>query len=102
MLAEFSVTPVGTGPHLSKEVAKAVKVVKESGLDYQVTALGTLLEGERGKVLEVIAQAHEALLETNERVYTRIVLDEFRKETPGRIKTKVTKIEKELGIALKK
>lgn len=102
MLAEFSVTPVGTGAHLSKQVAKAIKVVKESGLDYQVTALGTLLEGERGEVLKVIEKAHQALLEDHERVYTRIVLDEFREETPGRIRSKVTKIEKELGVALKK
>lgn len=102
MLAEFSVTPVGVGAHLSKEIAKAVKVVKESGLDYQLTALGTLLEGERGAVLGVIEKAHRALLESHERVYTRIVLDEFQKETTGRIRTKVTKIEKELGVTLKK
>lgn len=102
MLAEFSVSPVGAGAHLSKEVAKAIKVVKESGLDYQVTALGTLLEGEREEVWRVIEKAHQALLETNERVYTRIVLDEFKKETPGRIRTKVTKVEKELGTTLKK
>ena len=102
MLAEFSVTPVGAGVHLSQQVAKAVRVVKESGLDYQLTALGTLLEGERGEVLRVIEKAHQALLESNERVYTRIVLDEFREETAGRIRSKVTKIEKELGVALKK
>ncbi len=102
MLAEFSVTPVGAGAHLSKQIAKAIRVVKESGLDYQLTALGTLLEGERGAVLRVIEKAHQVLLEANERVYTRIVLDEFREETPGRIRSKVTKIEKELGVALKK
>ena len=102
MLAEFSVTPVGEGVHVGKQVAQAVKVVKDSGLDYQLTALGTLLEGERVDVMKVILKAHEVLLATNERVYTRIVLDEFRHETPGRIRSKVTKIEKELGVALKK
>ena len=102
MLAEFSVVPMGKGAHLSKEVAKAIQVVRESGLDYQLTALGTLIEGERKEVLKVIEKAHQVLLETSERVYTRIVLDEFQKETPGRIRSKVTKIEKELGVTLKK
>ena len=102
MLAEFSVTPVGVGVHVGQQVAKAVKVVKDSGLDYQLTALGTLLEGKREDVMKVILKAHETLLATNERVYTRIVLDEFRQETPGRIRSKVTKIEKELGVVLKK
>lgn len=102
MLAEFSVSPVGSGVHMGKEVAKAVKVVKESGLDYQLTALGTLVEGDRNKVMEVILRAHEAVLKSNERVYTRIVLDEFRKETTGRIRSKVAAIERELGAPLKK
>lgn len=102
MLAEFSVTPIGGGAHVSKEVAKAIQVVKESGLDYQVTALGTLLEGSLEEVWGVIKKAHQALLKKNERVYTRIVLDELRKETPGRIRAKVAKIEEELGSTLKK
>lgn len=102
MLAEFSVAPIGAGAHLSREIAKAIKIVQESGLEYQLTAMGTVVEGEREKVLRVIEKAHRALLESNERVYTRIVLDELRQEEPGRIKTKVEKIERELGIALKK
>ena len=102
MLAEFSITPLGRGAHLSQEVAKAIRVVKESGLDYQVTALGTLIEGEREVVMKVIEKAHQAVLGSNERVYTRIVLDEFQEEAPGRIRSKVAKIEKELGAALKK
>jgi len=102
MIAEFSTAPVGSGVHLSKEIAKAIKVVKESGLDYQVTAMGTLIEGSLEEVLQVIRKAHQALLQSNERVFTRVALDEFRNETPGRIQSKVTKIEKELGLALKK
>lgn len=102
MLAEFSVTPLGGGAHVGKQVARAVQIVKDSGLDYQLTALGTLLEGDRDEVVTVILKAHEALLATNERVYTRIALDEFKSETPGRLRSKVTKIEQELGVALKK
>lgn len=102
MLAEFSITPIGSGAHLSREIAKAVKIVRESGLDYQLTAMGTLLEGSWDEVLGVIRKAHQALLKDNERVYIRIAIDEFRKETPGRIREKVSKVEKELGFALKK
>lgn len=102
MLAEFSVAPIGSGVHLSKQIAKAARVVEESGLDYQMTAMGTLLEGGWDEVLAVIKKAHQALLEDNERVYTRIAVDELKHETPGRIRAKVETVEKELGVALKK
>lgn len=102
MLADFSVAPIGSGVHLSKEIAKAAKVVKESGLDYQVTAMGTLIEGSWDEVLDVVKKAHQALLRDNGRVYTRIAIDEFQKETPGRIRSKVTTVEQALGVSLKK
>lgn len=98
MLAEFSVTPIGAGVHLSKEIAKAVKVVKESGLDYQLTAMGTILEGKREEVLRTIIKAHAVLLEGNPRVSTKIILDELREDMPGRIRSKVLNVEKALGI----
>ena len=94
MLAEFSVVPMGSGAHLNKEVARAIQIVKESGLDYEITSMGTIVEGNRSEVLKVIEQAHQALLEKNERVYTRIVLDEFREETSGRMRSKVAKVKK--------
>lgn len=97
MLAEFSVVPMGNQAHMGREVAQAIKIVKQSGLPYQVTAMGTIVEGSRQEVLRVIQSAHEKLLETHERVYTRIVLDEFQRETPGRMQSKVAKVEKELG-----
>lgn len=102
MLAEFSVAPIGSGIHLSKQIAKAARVVEESGLDYQVTAMGTLIEGGWDEVMAVIQKANQALLQENERVYTRIAIDALKHETPGRIRSKVEKIEKELGVALKK
>ena len=55
MLAELSVLPLDKGGQgLSRYVADSIKIIEESGLDYEVHALGTLIEGPADKVFEVI------------------------------------------------
>jgi uncharacterized protein YqgV (UPF0045/DUF77 family) len=40
MLAELSIIPVGEGPHISEQIAIALKFVDASGLPYQLTPSG--------------------------------------------------------------
>ena len=46
VLIEFSVVPIGKGPSISPLVAKALKIVNESGDSYKANPMGTVLEGE--------------------------------------------------------
>ena len=45
MLLELSVIPLGRGRSISADVADLVKIIDASGLDYRLTAAGTIIEG---------------------------------------------------------
>jgi uncharacterized protein (TIGR00106 family) len=97
MLAELSVAPMDKGAEgLSVYVAEAIRIIHESGLDYEIHAMGTLIEGPSDKVFEVIRRCHEAVAEKSERVVTSIKIDD-RKGRRGAIRGKVKSVEEKLG-----
>src|SRR5688500_10161247 len=54
MLIEFSIIPLGKDTHISAEVAEALKIVHASGVPYQLTPLGTCLEGDWDELMPII------------------------------------------------
>lgn len=68
MIVAFSVTPLGVGEGVSEPVARAVKVVRESGLPNRTDAMFTTLEGEWDEVMDVVKRAVEAVAEVAPRV----------------------------------
>jgi uncharacterized protein (TIGR00106 family) len=43
-VVEVSITPLGTGdPSVSRYVAGCVKIIRESGLNHQLTPMGTII-----------------------------------------------------------
>jgi uncharacterized protein (TIGR00106 family) len=77
-MIEFSILPIGEESHLSKYIAAAVKVVHESGMEYRLTPMGTLLVGEWEPAMAVIRKCHDAVREMSDRVMTRIKIDDFK------------------------
>lgn len=76
VVAEFSVTPV-VGENLRPFVDAAIDVVKKSGLNYEVDAMATTLEGGLDQVLDVIKRAHRASMDAGAgRVLTEIRIDD--------------------------
>jgi uncharacterized protein (TIGR00106 family) len=97
MLAELSVFPLDKGAEgLSAYVAESIKIIEESGLDFEVHALGTLIEGPGDKVFEVIRKCHDSMTRVSNRVVTTVKIDD-RKGATGRIKGKVQSVEEKLG-----
>lgn len=81
VIAEVSVVPIGTKtPSVSEYVAKAIKVLREEkGVKYQLTAMGTLVEGELDEVLEAAKKMHECLFDEDvKRVVSTIRIDDRR------------------------
>ena len=81
IIAEVSVIPIGTKtPSASEYVAKAIKaLMQQKNIKYQLTAMGTLLEGELSQVLEAATKMHESVFgEEVKRVVTRITIDDRR------------------------
>jgi uncharacterized protein (TIGR00106 family) len=79
-VVELSIVPIGIeSTSLSSYVAQAVKVLKASSLEYQLTAMGTIISGDLDEILGVIRQMHESCFETGaKRVLTKITIDDRR------------------------
>jgi uncharacterized protein (TIGR00106 family) len=96
MLAELSVFPLDKGDSgLSNYVAESVQIIKESGLDYEIHAMGTLIEGPSDLVFDVIKNCHENMTSKCRRVVTTVKIDD-RKGAAGSIKRKVLSVQEKL------
>jgi uncharacterized protein (TIGR00106 family) len=96
MIAEFSIVPVGKGVSLSPFVAECLGIVEKSGLKYQLTPMGTVLEGEGEKVMDTIMACHSRVLMMSERVVTSIKIDD-RRDRPMDMDRKVRSVKEKLG-----
>ncbi|MEW5947070.1 MAG: MTH1187 family thiamine-binding protein [bacterium] len=96
MVAEFSIVPIGSGESLSGVVKDIVEIVDSSGLDYRLTAMGTIVEGEWDEIMSVIRKCHDKAGEAAGRVYTHVAVDD-RRGAEGRIAGKVASVEKKAG-----
>ncbi|MFP3871693.1 MAG: MTH1187 family thiamine-binding protein [Candidatus Natronoplasma sp.] len=101
MLVEFSIVPLDKGVSLSDYVSKVLDMVDESGLEYQLTPMGTIVEGDWDEVMTLIKECHHEMREHSDRVETKIIIDD-RVGAKDRITGKIESVEKKLGRELKK
>jgi uncharacterized protein (TIGR00106 family) len=97
-MAEISVVPLGTKtPSISQYVARAIKVLeRERDIRYEMTAMGTIVEGDLDRILAVVKKMHEAVFgEGVARVLTTVKIDDRRDKAQG-IKEKVDSLRKKL------
>ena len=99
-LLEFSIVPLGKGEGVSEYVARSLKVIDESGLDYRLTAMGTIIEGDVDQVFDVVKQCVDTLAVDCDRVTCSMSLD-YRKGYTNRLESKVKRVEERLGRALR-
>ncbi|TWT38123.1 hypothetical protein KOR34_30910 [Posidoniimonas corsicana] len=95
VLMELSVVPLGKGESVSAYVAQCVALIDQSGLDYQLNAMGTIVEGELPRVLSLAQQCVELMAQHSDRVTASIKLD-YRKGASGRIAAKVASVQAKL------
>ena len=95
MIAAFSISPTAaandTGS-VSEAVARAVRVVRESGLPCETNAMFTNVEGEWDEVMAVVKAAVEAVAEISPRVGLVLKAD-IRPGFEGQLTAKVERIE---------
>ncbi|MBS3782144.1 MAG: MTH1187 family thiamine-binding protein [Candidatus Thermoplasmatota archaeon] len=101
MLAEFSIVPLDKGVSLSEYVSKVIDIVDKSELDYQLTPMGTVVEGEWNKVMNLISECHKEMRKYSDRIETKIIIDD-RKGANNRLTGKIESVEKRLGKEVKK
>ena len=98
-LLEFSMSPLGKGDSVSEYVALSLEIIDASGLDYELHAMGTIVEGELPALMELLSQCFEAMSEHSDRVSCVAKFD-YRKGKQGRIAQKVKSVEAKLGRSL--
>lgn len=59
--AEIQVIPIGVGVSVRKEVKRAHEILRDTGLDVQLHAYGTNVEGELADILDAVQRVHETL-----------------------------------------
>ena len=95
MIVAFSVSPLGSGESVAPAVARAVKVVRDSGLPNETTSMFTSVEGEWDEVMDVVKRAVAAAGEGSSRVSLTLKADIREGVTDG-LRTKVEDVEREL------
>ncbi|MBS4016166.1 MAG: MTH1187 family thiamine-binding protein [Candidatus Latescibacteria bacterium] len=79
-IVDISVVPIGTkNPSVGEYVRKSIKIIKKSGLKYQVSSMGTTIEGDLSDIFELILQIHKAQLKMGaKRLLTTVKIDDRR------------------------
>jgi len=101
MLLELSVIPLGRGRSISADVADLVKIIDASGLDYRLTATGTIIEGSWEQLMDVARKCHTQMRKKTERVVTLMKVDDYAERT-GRLTAAVASVEGKIGKPVKK
>lgn len=90
-----TVIPLGTGsPSVGDYVRACVEVLKEyPGLRVELTPMSTVIEGDLGRVLEVVKRMHEVPFEAGAlRVVTQVTIDD-RRDKPLTIRGKLDAVQ---------
>lgn len=100
VLLEFSMSPLGKGESVGKYVSRSLEIVDQSGVEYRLNPMGTVLEGEWDDVMDVVRQCYERMRKDCNRISCTMKVD-FRKGKNGRLRGKVASVEKRLKRKLK-
>ena len=94
VIAEIDIIPLGTATtSLSRYITACLDIVKQAqDISYQLTAMGTIIQGPLERVLELAREMHEVPFTMGaKRVVTTITIDD-RRDKPITIEGKVKAI----------
>ena len=97
MLIAFSVSPLGgESDSVGQAVAEAVRVVRESGLPNETSAMFTSVEGDWDEVMDVVKRAVEVVAAHAPRV-SLVLKADIRRGHTGQLRSKVDRVEEYLA-----
>jgi len=93
-IVEVSVVPIGTAStSVSAYVAGCIEDLKLQNVRYQLTSMGTEIEGDLDTLFKIIRKMHEKPFDMGcDRVYTVIKLDD-RRDKLSDMKSKIRSVE---------
>ena len=97
VLLEFSMFPTDKGESVSNDVSKVISMVRDSGIPYKLTPMGTVIEADTmNEALNIVQKAHDLLASDADRIYSSIKID-VRKNKENQLAGKVESVEKKIG-----
>jgi uncharacterized protein (TIGR00106 family) len=96
LLLEFAMFPMTKGESVSPFVARSLDIIDKSGLPYQLTPMGTIIEGEWSEVIAVVTACFQAMSADCDRISAGIKID-YRAGSEERLKSKVESVQTQLG-----
>ncbi len=94
-IVEFSIFPMDKGESLSPYVARALKLIQDSGLPYELNPMGTCVEGDWGEVMALVDRCFQALEKDCNRINLSLKAD-YRKGPAGRMQSKMVSVKEKL------
>ncbi len=96
MIVEISFIPIGVGTSLSRYIAKVVKNIEKSGLKYQLTPMGTIVQGDWEDISKLIDDSHKIILDMGiERIITNIKID-YRLDKKSSMEDKINSVKRKM------
>jgi uncharacterized protein (TIGR00106 family) len=96
VIVELSLFPMDKGQSVSADVARAVAIIRASGLACELTPMGTCIEGEWEAVLPVVDACFRAVAADSDRVYLTMKAD-WRRGRTGGLAGKTASVEAKLA-----
>lgn len=100
VLLEFAMNPPDRGDGLSAYVARILDVIDRSGVTYQLTPMGTILEGSFDEVMGVVRDCFLALEPDCPRIGMNLKMD-YKPGNASRLQSKVEAVEQQVGRKLR-
>ena len=76
---EITVVPIGKGPSISPYVADCIRVLKKAKMPFELSAMGTNVEGNLKNLIAVALKMHQVPFNRGaQRVVTTIKIDDRR------------------------
>ncbi|MDU5149507.1 MULTISPECIES: MTH1187 family thiamine-binding protein [Anaerococcus] len=96
-VVEVCLIPIGTKEtSVSKYVAEAEKILMAEGVKYKLNPMGTVIEADADKALEVIRKMQESVFDKGaDRVYSVIKMDD-RRDKNASMEQKIKSVEDKL------
>ena len=96
ILCEMTMFPTDKGESVSEYVARVIAVIDASGLSYQLTPMGTIIEGDWNDITRVAGECFAVLQSDCRRINISMKMD-YRAGDQIRMRSKTEKIESILG-----
>lgn len=95
----YAMFPTDKGDSVSEFVSKIIKLVSDSGYEYKLNAMGTVIETENiEQALDILNKSYKILEPLSDRVYATASFDIQTNKSIGRLEGKVKSIKDKMSV----